>query len=70
MKCFSVLFLFQREKNYVTAWNISSSFLDFFDMESRGAIVDEAPKAEIDSYVAFDYLFFCENSLKSIREKP
>jgi hypothetical protein len=43
---FSLVFLFQEEKNDVTAWNFSSSycaFLDFFDIESRGAIIDEAP---------------------------
>ena len=52
-----------KEKNDVTAWNFSSSycaFLDFFDLESRGAIVDEASKAKVDSFAAFDYLFYFE----------
>ena len=57
MKCFSVLFfLFQKEKNNMTAWNFSSSycaFLDFFNIESRGAIVDEASKAKVDSFSCF-----------------
>ena len=40
----------------MTAWNFTSSycaFLDFFDLESRGAIVDEAPKAKVDSFSCF-----------------
>ena len=40
----------------MTAWNFSSSycaFLDFFNIESRGAIVDEAPKAKVDSFSCF-----------------
>ena len=40
----------------MTAWNFSLSycaFLDFFDIESRGAIVDEAPKAKVDSFSCF-----------------
>ena len=55
---FQSYFLIQREKNDVTAWNFSPSycaFLDFFDIESRGAIVDEAPKARVDSFAACDY---------------
>ena len=54
---FSLVFYF-KEKNDVTVWNFSSSycaFLDFFNIESRGAIVDEAPKAKVDSFAAFDF---------------
>ena len=45
----------------MTAWNFSSSycaFLDFFNIESRGAIVDESPKAKVNAFDAFDYYFF------------
>ena len=53
---FSLIFDFKEKKNDVTAWNFSLSycaFLDFFDIESRGAIVDEAPKAKVDSFSCF-----------------
>jgi hypothetical protein len=59
LKCetfFSPVIHFKEKKNDVTAWNISSSycaFLDFFNIESRGAIVDEAPKAKVDSFSCF-----------------
>ena len=53
---FSVGYYIKEKKNDVTAWNFSSSycaFLDFFNIESRGAIVDEAPKAKVDSFSCF-----------------
>ena len=48
LKCeifFNLVFYFKEKKNDVIAWKFSSSycaFLDFFNIESRGAIVDEA----------------------------
>ena len=52
---FQSFFNFKQTKNF-TILNFSSSycaFLDFFDIESRGAIVDEAPKAKVDSFSCF-----------------
>jgi hypothetical protein len=59
LKCevFQSLFLIPTKKNDVTIWNFCSSycaFLDFFDIVSRGAIIDEAPKAKVNSFAAFD----------------
>ena len=45
----------------MTAWNFSSfycEYIDFFDIESIRAIVDEVPKARLNSFAAFDYFFF------------
>ena len=53
---FQSCFFTSKIKSNVTAWNFSSSycaFLDFFNIESRGAIVDEAPKAKVDSFSCF-----------------
>ena len=59
-----MLFFISKRKN-MTAWNFSSfycEYIDFFDIESIRAIVDEVPKARLNSFAAFDYFFSLKQS--------
>ena len=57
---FSLVFDFKEKKKMMWQHRVSAHhtvhFLTF-KIESRGAIVDEAPKAKIDSFAVFDFFF-------------